>query len=135
MGTNYHNEALRKQRVVDRQRESVMRMVNHDTGPESAARNELRSGKKAVEDVIRAPKLEKHRVHEDGFAIRYRNRQNFNPHVDKAYKCLYPAKDNSQYTADSNKNNWIANKQIESYDLMQKINGSFHVDVVLATPE
>ncbi|XP_064632419.1 uncharacterized protein LOC135490813 isoform X2 [Lineus longissimus] len=53
MGTNYHNEALRKQRVVDRQRESVMRMVNHDTGPESAARNELRSGKKAVEDVIR----------------------------------------------------------------------------------
>ncbi|XP_064632429.1 uncharacterized protein LOC135490813 isoform X3 [Lineus longissimus] len=86
MGTNYHNEALRKQRVVDRQRESVMRMVNHDTGPESAARNELRSGKKAVEDVMaeadfrQATKSLSHNYH----------RHVDNTPVDKIYPIIQP---------------------------------------------
>ena len=81
------------------------------------------------------PKLEKFRVHEDGFAIRYRNRQNFNPHVDKAYTVLYRGKDNKQATTDSGKFNWTEAKKIESLDIMRRVNGQFHLDVLQATPE
>nr|XP_022314045.1 uncharacterized protein LOC111118737 isoform X1 [Crassostrea virginica] len=79
--------------------------------------------------------LSKFRVSGEGFQNRYRNRDNLYPHVDQAYACIYPGKDNSDYTNDDNRNNRRMNKKLDTYNVGQQVNGIFHMQVIEATPE
>lgn len=73
------------------------------------------------------------RVNGEGFQNRYRNRDNLYPHVDQAYACIYPGKDNSEYTNDENRNNRRMNNSIDKYSIGQQVNGKFHMQVIEAT--
>ena len=75
------------------------------------------------------------RVNEDGFKNRYRNREKFAPHIDCAYKLIYPGGDNSDYDSDINKKNRKQNVSLDKYDIMTKVNGDLHVKVLSETPD
>lgn len=133
-------EALRRQRVIDRKRAALDKMVNggsQDTGPnveQANAKNPILFSGPGDYDTNRS-ELCKFRVNGEGFQNRYRNRDNLFPHVDQAYACIYSGKDNSDYTNDENRNNRRMNLKIDKYNVGQQVNGIFHMQVIEATPE
>ncbi|XP_022314047.1 uncharacterized protein LOC111118737 isoform X1 [Crassostrea virginica] len=136
----YHMEALRRQRVIERKRAALNKMVNG--GNQDSAENVNQTSSKnpilftgpGDYDTNRS-ELSKFRVSGEGFQNRYRNRDNLYPHVDQAYACIYPGKDNSDYTNDDNRNNRRMNKKLDTYNVGQQVNGIFHMQVIEATPE
>lgn len=70
-----------------------------------------------------------------GFNNRYRGRQLHTPHCDLAFAVVYPGKDNSEYMADENRTNRRMNKNADKYEILRKVNGDFHVEVLQETPE
>lgn len=75
------------------------------------------------------------RVNKEGFNNRYRNRESMAPHVDRAYTVIYPGTDNSDYTHDTNRTNRKMNAMQERYDIGRRVNGDFHVQVPLESPQ
>ncbi|XP_063445236.1 uncharacterized protein LOC134725388 isoform X1 [Mytilus trossulus] len=126
----YHNEALRRQRIIERKRDAQVRLLE---GPQS---NEMPGyGGADMKDTVlysgpghfdqSRTNIKKFRLHEDGFNIRYRNRVNHAPHCDLAYKVIYPHKENTTYTSDENRNNRRMNLMSDKYDIVKTVNGEF----------
>ncbi|XP_062575837.1 uncharacterized protein LOC134237712 isoform X1 [Saccostrea cucullata] len=136
----YHMEALRRQRVIDRKKAALDKMMNGgnqdsvENIEQSNAKNTILFTGPGDYDTNRS-ELCRFRVNGEGFQNRYRNRDNFYPHVDKAFACIYPGKDNSDYTNDENRNNRRMNLKLDKYNIDQQVNGKFHMQVIEATPE
>jgi len=62
-------------------------------------------------------------VNSEGFNNRYRSRDRFAPHCDLAFARIYPGKDNSDYTADENRNNRRYNRNLDRYEMARKGDG------------
>ncbi|KAL3875825.1 hypothetical protein ACJMK2_033738 [Sinanodonta woodiana] len=141
MATAYHNEALRKQRVIERKKEATRRFIdqhgqvgqNHAPVDAAPKKDKILYSEPGHYEQNRTG-LQKFRVNEEGFNNRYRNRQNHVPHCDVVYSVIYPGNDNSDYTADENKTHRRYNKNMDNYQISAKVNGNFHVEVLKQTP-
>ncbi|XP_074648480.1 uncharacterized protein LOC141903963 isoform X1 [Tubulanus polymorphus] len=135
----YHMEALRKQRVLERKQEALRRqaMANEDAqkiGNSLQYRTQMNDGNMSLEPDNRL-KLDRFRLNDDGFWNRYRGRHSRMPHVDAAYTVMYDNnKDNTAYTCDENRNNRRQHLQKDKFDILRKLNGDFHVQVMMQTP-
>ncbi|XP_046337271.2 uncharacterized protein LOC124118971 isoform X1 [Haliotis rufescens] len=145
MANSYHMEALRKQRLLDRKNEALRRLEKQGT---DLTKDAVMDGYLSKQTPKESPlitdegqfnqqrcHLPMFRVNEEGLKNRYRNRQELAPHCDKAFALLYPGNDNSDYTCDVNQNNRRMNIMSDKYNILNKVNGPFHVQVLRQTPE
>uniref|UniRef100_A0A194AM39 Uncharacterized protein n=1 Tax=Pinctada fucata TaxID=50426 RepID=A0A194AM39_PINFU len=108
--SNYHLEALRKQRVIERKKDAMAKLTKgqHDTCADPGDVQQTKdtilfTGPGDYDYNRNIP--DKFRVSNEGYQNRYRDRHNLAPHCDLAYAVIYPGKDNSDYTSDQNRNN------------------------------
>ncbi|XP_059167985.1 uncharacterized protein LOC131950007 isoform X1 [Physella acuta] len=136
MAMNYHMEARRRQRFMERVCEARKRLAAGAAAPDGNDQRlqcgMINSCTSQSDPVISTDQgqfyqsrwtLTPFRVNEEGYKNRYQNRQHLAPHCDKAYAILYPGSENSDYTCPETRKNRRENTYIDSYEISKRVNG------------
>ncbi|CAD5116847.1 DgyrCDS5691 [Dimorphilus gyrociliatus] len=107
---NYHNEALRKARILQRQRDAAKQQLEM-----THSRNEGISAQKL--ETVRKPDSEL-------TAMSGERRSN------GIYRVIYPGSDNREYTENSLKKNRRIIANATKYDIRSKVNGEWDVEIL-----
>ncbi|XP_067937198.1 uncharacterized protein [Watersipora subatra] len=122
MGTYYHQESLRKQRMLERTK-AARDKTEHRGGYDSMMKNMMT----AVEAPAKVA-MERKQNYEATTNNRF---QSGDPvHVDRIYSVMYPDRNNSSYKDDASRTNRIKNMAESRYDMLVKLNGPLHVQLV-----
>ncbi|XP_013419411.1 uncharacterized protein LOC106180080 isoform X1 [Lingula anatina] len=124
----YHQEVLRKARVIERKREAA-RATDIQFGEEFTNSVGTKSGKReqvAARYNDYSQDLDRFRLTQDGFKNRYRAKDVEYPHVDVIYKVMYPETDNSSYTCEETRTDRRMNVQMSKYHAHVQVDGINH---------
>ena len=70
-------------------------------------------------------------MNNEGYANRYRGREDHAPHVDRMYDIMYPGTDNTDYTSDEHRNNRRQNTNESKFEARKAVNGQMNRMVLL----
>lgn len=77
--------------------------------------------------------MKNYRLTAEGLGNRFRKADSI--HVDRIYGLIYPGSDNADYYNDPNRVYRIQNTQMSKYEMMRKVNGPEHVQLVTERKE
>ncbi|KAF6021824.1 hypothetical protein EB796_019865 [Bugula neritina] len=121
MGTSYHQEALRKQRMLERSHAALERIRGGNGNTFGQKDGSDYVSPLTISQPERAPKPSNTAGCLSG---------KDSVHVDRIYSVMYPDKNNPTYLDDPCRVNRRQNVEQSKYEALQKINGTLHIQLV-----